>query len=187
VEFAPSKFKLWIYSIQPLLKFRPNTGRFWMDIINILLLAVIQMAVLPTFFGQYVYVDLMTPWIVTSIILQPFLYGAGLAVIAAIILENHSTAPAGMYIAILWVICVTINLIRSNFSWRLMLPWLATYAATTIWVLGFETLVIYVTRGTNVFEPIFVLSWIARFFICMAFGMYLCRKRYSSLINETEL
>jgi hypothetical protein len=184
VDYAPSKFKQWYYTVQPWLKFRPNTGRFWLDVVNILILAVIQLSIIPTFLGSYVYIDLITPWLITTIVFQRMRYSTGLCIITGLIIENHSMSPAGLYICAYWMICVVINLTRSNFSWRLTMPWLATFVGASFWITGFELLVLYITRDVSVFEPIFVLSMIAKFFLSIGFGMYLCRNRFSSIIDE---
>jgi hypothetical protein len=187
MELNPSRYRNFKLAIEPYLKFKPHTGYFWLDLINLLLVAMIQLAILPALMGGIVYIDLLTPWVVTGMVMQSLTHGSALGLVAALILETHSTAPAGLYICCFWVLCVAINLVRTNFSWRLKLPWFATYLISMIWVLGFENFYLFVSHGSENFDLHYLISIIGRFLIALAFGMILSHKRFPSLTDEKGL
>jgi hypothetical protein len=156
-------------------RLRPNTGKLYHDVINLLLIFVIQTSVLPTFLGSAIVIDLITPWLVMSFVRQKLFPSSVLALVGALALEMHSSFPAGLYICIYWIMANIIFQIKPALSWRLLVPWIVVYSVSALWVLFWESFVMVFTKGTEGIDEFFILTQFFRFAIAVTFGVMLCR------------
>ncbi len=154
-------------------RLRPNSGHLWKDIIFLLCIAFIQMTVLPSLFGSYGYLDLITPWLVVTFICQRPLKALCLASIAAIVLETRLAVPAGLYLCIYWILCSLLIQIRPALSWRYRTPWFVCYVGATLWVLLFESFVINFLQADLLAEPHYFVHALLRLIVATGYGMYL--------------
>ncbi len=132
---------------------RPYTRRLWLDLVYLLVIGAVHHTVLPSFTRHLFVIDLMTPWIVATFVVASLPRAAILGGCAALILETHSAAPAGLYICAYWIIAVVLHLTRSTLSWRHIFPWLVTLALSELWVMIFESFVSGVNEGAVRFDP----------------------------------
>ena len=152
---------------------RPYSGKLWLDVLFLLLIASIEQAVFPRGLFGYIPIDLICPWLIASIILQPF-HGALLqAFLGAWILETSTVAPAGMYLCIFFVFAIVIHLVRNSLSWRHRVPWAVTVFLSMMWIVLFESFVIAITRNSQQLGFEYCLSQFARLLISTAFGYLL--------------
>lgn len=162
--------------IIPELKLRPNTGRLWHDILFLLIVAVLQIFILPSLFGKRLVIDLLTPWLAISFVRQHALQATVLALVGACVLEMHDAVPAGMYIVIYWIMCNVIINMRLTLSWRHSIPWLVMYSLCSVWVIFFEAFVTILKVGVDALDLQYWWYQLIRVAISMAIGMYLCRE-----------
>jgi len=155
------------------LRMRPNTGRFWLDFLYVLAIVLLQQGILPSVFGNRIYFDLLTPWLVVSSVRQSLFTSTFLAMVAALALESRSAVPAGMYICAYWILVNAVHFVRELFSWRHSVPWLFTFAIAGTWIAGFETFILLVVRGWRYFEFPWIGIQLVRVLIVVAFGMLL--------------
>jgi hypothetical protein len=155
---------------------RPNTGRFWQDVIFLFFIAFVQTTVGPTLFGKFGYVDLVTPWIVITSIRQRPLQAILLTSIAAFLLETRLAVPAGLYLCAYWILCNLLIQIRPALSWRYRTPWFVCYLASTLWILLFESFVLHFLQPGLLTEVSYVMHMLIRVLVAVGFGMYLSRE-----------
>lgn len=173
MELALPKLGRLQEATRALLRFRPYSGRLWVDIILILFVGALHHTVLPSVTRSLVLIDLMTPWIVTTLVVAPLPVGATLALLGAVVLETHSAAPAGLYLCSYWVILAVLHLTRSTLSWRHAFPWLVTLVVSQVWVMSFETLVLLI--GDSALTGRYVFAQIFRLLLGTLCGWWLCQ------------
>lgn len=185
MELTYSRLRLAAAQLGPFLRsIGPHSGRLWLDLVLLLVVGALHHTVIPSLTGSLVPVDLMTPWLVTALVLETLPRGALLAAVAAMILETHTAAPAGLYLCAYWVVAVTLYLTRSTLSWRHAFPWLVTFFVSQLWVIVFETFVIAVSAGSLVLELSYVAAQTARLLFGILIGMVLCRRFMNSDVSE---
>ncbi len=155
---------------------RPNTGSLTKDLIFLLIIAFIQITVLPYLFGSLGYLDLITPWLVITFIRQRPLQGTIHVIVAALVLETRLAVPAGLYICAYWILANVIFTVRPALSWRYKTPWLVSYATATLWVMLFELFVINFLQTASLSQPVYIAQQVVRFLVSISFGMYLSRE-----------
>lgn len=165
-----------IRSVRPFLIFRPHTGYLWLDIFLLLIVSAMHFTIVPTLVGKVVLVDLLTPWLLTYFIAAPFRKSLTIGVLAALIMESHTSAPAGMYLSLFWVAFVTLWLVRVTLSWRHTFPWLVTFVVGELWIIFAESFV----HSVNISSITFRLNDLAglggRILFAAGAGMIFCRK-----------
>lgn len=164
MERVPSQPRLSLASLKPLLRPHPYTALMWVDIFFLLLVGALHSTIIPSIFGRYAIVDLMTPWLVCTFVAAPLLRSIVLGTLGAFILETHAASPAGMYMTAYWVIMAALWLTRSTLSWRHAFPWAVTFFISELWVVIFETFVMAVSEGT------FHLNFIQALHQCVRIG-----------------
>ncbi len=185
METTLSRVKFALSAARPWLRFRPHSGRLWLDLIYLLIVGALHFTMIPTLTGSWLPIDLMTPWLITCFVSEPLPRGALLGLAGAIILETHSAAPAGLYVCAYWVIATVLYFTRFTLSWRHIFPWVVTFFLGEIWVVGFETFVGAVNEGGYQFDWKFVLAQIARVLAAVALGLLLShRVRLSGVAEE---
>ncbi len=126
---------------------QPDSGLLWLDMFQILILATLQLSVFPSFTRGYLSIDLLTPWLVISLVRQMPWRAAILGAFTALLIETHSAVPAGLYFCAYFVIWVVILNVRDAISWNHFLPWFATATIATAAVTAFEALVVFLVNG----------------------------------------
>lgn len=179
-----SYLKLTLDSVRPALAMHPHTGRLWLDVVYLLIAGACHHTVLSSLTGSLFVVDLMTPWIVALLVMESLWRGAFLGAIAAIILETHSSAPAGLYLCAYWVIAVAIWLTRSTLSWRHTFPWIVTLTTAVLWIAAFESLVLAISAGGALLSWAYVGQQILRVVVAVALGMLISRPLRNKALEE---
>lgn len=149
---------------------RPFAQNPWMDAVYIGLIAVLQTTILPTFFPQDLVVDLLTPWLAVSMVLLPPTLCLPLMVLAALIIETHSAAPAGLYISAYWMLGVAITLSAHAIAWTNKAPWLSLVILSETWLFAAEFLVGFLAGQEPSVEPRYYIFQILRFGLSAYFG-----------------
>lgn len=158
---------------------RPHTGTLWKDIVFLLMIAFFQTTFIPSIFGDFIRVDLLTPWLVMTAIRQQWPSATLLAIIAALCLETRTSTPAGLYLCSYWIMTNIIIQVRAALSWRHQVPWFITYLMASLWVNLFETFVIFLSNGNTFMNWQYWVAVSCRTVTAVAFGMYLCREWHS--------
>ncbi|MFY7929682.1 MAG: hypothetical protein ACOVS5_12495 [Oligoflexus sp.] len=157
-------------------RLRPNTGRFWKDVIFLFIVVFIQTTVGPTLLGKFGFIDLMTPWIVITAIRQRPLQVILLTSLAAFLLETRLAVPAGLYLCAYWILCNILIQIRPALSWRYRTPWFVCYTGSALWILLFESFVLHFLQPGLLTETSYVIHMLIRVLVAAGFGMYLSRE-----------
>ncbi len=176
----------WI-SVLPHLRLRPYSGKLWLDVICLLVVGALHFTIIPTVTGSWLAVDVMTPWLVTVFVVEKLPRAALIGLVGSIILETHSSTPAGMYVCAYWVMLCVLQLTRATLSWRHIFPWVVTYLVTEIWVIGFETFVGAVYESGYQFDWKFLSGQIARVVAAMLIGLVLSHRFRTLGIAEEEV
>ena len=173
--------------LPPWLRFRPVAGPLWYDVVLILIVGALNQTVLPSLLHGFLPVDLMTPWLVTTLVLASLPRGLFITVLGALILETHSVAPAGLYLCAYWMIAAAVHLTRGTLSWRHALPWLLTFVFSQLWIIAFEAFVLSVTVG-----DLASLDWTSlalaslRLIIGVGIGLLLAQRSVASGLEPEE-
>jgi hypothetical protein len=173
-----------------ILHIRPNSGRLWLDTVYLLVIGAVHLSIAPVLLKSTIDIDLMTPWLVVSFVTESFWRATFLGFVGALILETHTGTAAGFYMCSYWVILVVLALVRTPLSWRHRFPWLVTFAAAELWVIGFECFVRAVNSTWAMFDLAFLIDQILRLLIAVGFGLLLVRRWSSldpSLFDEEEM
>lgn len=184
MERTSSHPRLSVASLKLLLKPQPYTGELSVDIIFLFLIGALHCTILPSLVGRYLLIDLMTPWLICTFVAAPLTHSIVLGILGALILETHSAAPAGMYMAAYWVIMAALWLTRSTLSWRHVFPWAVTFFVTELWVIAFETFVMAVSEGAFHFSFLQLVHQCLRLAVATLLGLALCRRFMSLGVGE---
>ena len=152
---------------------RPDTGRLWHDILFLFLIAALQFTIAPTFLGHYLVVDIMTPWLVVAFIRQGGPSAFVLALIGACIIETHTSAPAGVYICIYWIMHSVVMSVRATLSWWRFVPWLVTFILCETWAILFENFVAILQDDRRTYGVVYLLEQLLRLLLAVGIGMAL--------------
>jgi hypothetical protein len=166
--------------LAPYLIPKPWTGRLWLDLTYLLACAAVSQALLSDGPLAGLNLDLLTPWLVTGFILQPLPAAILLGLVGGLVLETHSTAPAGLYVCIYLVAAVVIGLVKNTLSWRHSVPWLVTMLSTAAWFVLFEGFVASVLKGPEILTPMYLLQQLTRIMSVAGIGM-ICLTWWRSL------
>lgn len=166
------------------LRIRPDTGKLWLDALYLIVIAVAQYSVLPQFFGQYLSVDLMTPWLITAFVRQPPHRHLLLGLLGGVLWETHSSAPVGTYLCAYWILAVMVGTVKETFSWHHWIPWLVTFAVAELALVVFEIVLIFVSRDPGTVDFYYSFAQLLRIGAAAAFGALLCRKWIIDAQNE---
>lgn len=153
------------------LRLRPITGRLWLDAVFVLLVASVQLSILPSLFRHVIYIDILTPWMVYIFVKQTGERSLVLALVAAFMLETYTLAPMGLYFCLYPLILAILVTIREPLSWRHGTPWAVTLAVTLAAVAISEVLVQAIALGTLAWPVTTYLSILARILLSWVAGM----------------
>lgn len=176
MDESVSPLRIAIRSVRPFMIFRPHAGWLWLDVILLLLVSALHFTILPTLVGKFLVVDLLTPWLLTYFVAAPFKKSLTIGVLAALIMETHSSAPAGMYLSLYWVTLVTLWLVRVSLSWRHAFPWLVTFSVGEAWIIFSEHFVHSVNLASVQITVNDLTAGLLRLLLAVVAGMLFCRK-----------
>lgn len=176
MDESVSTIRTAIRSVRPFLIFRPHTGHLWLDIILLLIVSALHFTIVPTMIGKVVLVDLLTPWLFTYFIAAPFRKSLTVGLLAALIMESHTSAPAGMYLSLFWVAFVALWLVRVSLSWRHTFPWVVTFVVGELWIIFAESFVHSVNISSITFRLNDLIGLAVRILFAVLAGMFFCRK-----------
>lgn len=185
MEESTSKLRLVARAVRPYMMFRPYTGHLWLDFFLLLVVSALHFTILPTIIGKIVLVDLLTPWLLTYFISAPFKKSLVIGVLTALIMETHTSAPAGMYLSLYWVALVTLWLIRVSLSWRHTFPWVVTFAAGELWIVFSEFFVHSVTLSAVSLTVTDLVEYLTRIAFAVGAGMiFSTRVRREGILED---
>ncbi len=188
LEESASTVRLALRAIQPYMMFRPYTGHLWLDFILLLFVSALHFTILPTLVGKIVLVDLLTPWLLTYFVVAPLKKSLVIGVLTALIMETHTSAPAGMYLSLYWVALVTLWLFRVSLSWRHAFPWVVTFTAGELWIVFSEFFVHSVTLSAVSVTLSDMVEYLARIAFAVGAGMiFSSRLRREGIAEDNPL
>jgi len=171
IEESTSTLRTIVRGLRPFMIFRPHTGHLWLDFLLLIFVSALHFTILPTLVGKIVLVDLLTPWLLTYFISAPFKKSLVIGILTGLIMETHTSAPAGMYLSLYWVALVTLWLIRISLSWRHAFPWLVTFAVGELWIVFSEFFVHSVTLSAVSVTLSDLVGYLARIAFAVGAGM----------------
>jgi hypothetical protein len=157
-------------------KIRPYTGSLSKDFLFLLIISALHYSVIPSIVGRSILVDLLTPWLVVTMVAGSTSKWIFLTLLGAFLMETRTSAPAGMYLTSYWMIGTGIYLTRTSLSWRHYLPWFLTLLIAQLWVILTELFVNHVMLGHWHLSIQEILAQSSRLIFAVGFGMILCRK-----------
>ncbi len=166
-------------------KLSPNSGKLWVDILLLFIVSALHFSILPSLLGGYIYLDLITPWLITTFVLSPLGKSIILAVIGGWVMETHSVAPTGIYICIYWMVAVGVHVTRSTLSWRHMTPWVLTYFASGFWVFLFESFLQGLSEASMLLNLHYLYMQLSELAFTVIVGLLLTERfRRSGILEE---
>ena len=186
METPLSHLKDYRIRLAALFEFSPYTGRLWLDLMLLGLAVILQQAILPTLTLELFPIDLITPWLVVGFVSQPLARSTLMLIIAALLVELHTAAPAGIYLCAFWVIAVTLWMVRSSLSWWHAFPWLVTFTAAELWVVFFEYFVRSIAAGSFSIVPTDLAKEALRVAMSVGLGMILCQAFMRAKLVEDD-
>lgn len=155
---------------------KPNSGKLWIDLLNLFAIIWIQSTLFPSMSWRLINIDLITPWLVISFIRQKFGTSTFLCVVASLGLELRSTMPAGLYVCAYWMIANVIIQVRPTLSWRHKVPWAVTFLLAALWISFFETAALAISLDSFTANWHYWLDQLIRITSCVSVGMYLSKE-----------
>ncbi|MBF0441946.1 MAG: hypothetical protein HQK54_08590 [Oligoflexales bacterium] len=168
-----------IIDFLPELRPRPDSGRFWLDIIFLLFIVLLQQSILPRLIGSFLVIDLLTPWLVICFSRQGLSASLLLAVLAAFALETHTSVPKGLFFCIYFIILTAIHLIRGTLSWEHDITWIVAFGFSEFWCIAFESFVVYFKVGFDYFSLVYFVDQILKITVAIFFGININRWRHN--------
>ena len=188
MEESTSTLRAAVRAIRPYMMFRPYTGHLWLDFILLLVVSALHFTILPSLIGKIVLVDLLTPWLLTYFVAAPFKKSLVIGALTALIMETHTSAPAGMYLSLYWVALVALFLFRVSLSWRHTFPWFVTFTAGELWIVFSEFFVHSVTLSAVSVTLTDLIECVARIAFAVGAGMmFSSRVRREGIMEDNPL
>ena len=150
---------------------RPCTGKWWLDVIWVSVIAAIHQHVIPSVLGSSIPIDLITPWLVISFVVGSPFEVFLVWILGSMFLETASNAPKGLYLCSYWIVLCVLMLSRKTLSWKLVAPWLVTFFLASFWISQFETLVIFIKQDPTQLDFGYFFSQLLRVLIVCLIGM----------------
>jgi hypothetical protein len=179
---GPSRVQRILSALWP----RPDCGNFLLDLFHMFMLVAVEQAMIPHNALGVFRVDLLTPWLIVSFVLAPLRKSLPIAVMAGLLQETRSAAPAGLYISAYWSAAIALNYIRHTLSWRHMGPWAVTVICGMTWVVAFETLVTALTQDAGRIGIRYAFEQIFRVGIAAAIGVMFSQTSRLNLPPEEQ-
>lgn len=111
-----------------------NDSRFYLQLLALVPLAVLQLSLLPALLAGYVICNVITVWVVLNAVLLRLPQALTLALLSALLLETHSTAPRGLYLCAYGTLVGALHLIKGLVTWNMRSAWLVVVVAAELWL-----------------------------------------------------
>jgi hypothetical protein len=154
---------------------RPNTGLWWADILWLSIIAALNQHIIPSIFGSGIPIDILTPWLVVSFVVESPFKASTIWLLGAMFLETSTDAPKGLYLCAYWIVLSTLLLSRKTLSWKHAVPWLVTFFFASFWIGNFETLMIFLRQDAKQLDFMYFFGQLIRVIISCLFGMTLAQ------------
>ena len=119
-----------------------DDSRLYLQLLVLVLLAVVQLSILPALLAGYVVCNVITVWVVLNAVFLRLPKALLLALCSALLLETHSSAPVGLYLCAYGTLVGTLHLVRGLITWNMGSTWLAVIAAAELWLLLLENVAV---------------------------------------------
>lgn len=140
----------------------------------ILILLFFQCFFLPNVFGENLYFDLVTPWLIIIFVYDHSWRAVLLSILAAVTIETQGAIPFGLYMCAYWVLGTLLFFVRSHISWQNFFPWLVVIICSQIWIIGVEELEGFLKVGffSSLAPEIFFYQW-TRIILATLIGIFM--------------
>ena len=115
-----------------------DDSKLYLQMLALVPLAVLQLGILPALLAGYVICNVMTVWVVLNAVLLRLPQALTLALLSALLLETHSTAPRGLYLCAYGTLVGALHLIKGLVTWNMSSAWLAVVAVAELWLMLLE-------------------------------------------------
>ncbi len=149
----------------------PHTRSWGPDIAVLAMVAIVQINILPNLTGGFEVLDVLTPMLAIAAVQLPIFRAIFLGVVAALLVEPHSSQPAGYFFCSYGIMLCTIVFFRDHVSWRQPNTWLVTLSLCCIWHKGFSAFVYQVAVGTAETSPKYWLALLLSAVLSIGLGM----------------
>lgn len=174
-----------LQSFLSFLKPRVNSGYLLMDALFICLLMAIQRSILPDLIPvPYFEADLLTPWVLVSVVQMSYRRAAFIVIFASIVSETHSSLPIGTTFVAYWIFFNVLHFFRDLLSWRHLVPWFSTFFLVIFWTGIFEWFVMAVLRADQHISWAMLGQLFLRITSGVLFGLFLTRNFYDVKLRE---
>lgn len=114
-----------IHHLQELLKPLPYKKNIGFDLASLFLLSILQYQLIPLAFGTLGIINLFIPWVGLYLIRDDHMFRCCTIIsIASILMETHSSTPAGMYFVGFIIFYAVLILVKHQFSWDNYKTWI---------------------------------------------------------------
>ncbi len=119
-----------------------DDSRFYLQLLVLVPLVVLQLGILPALLAGYVVCNLITIWVVLNAVLLRLPHALTLALLLALMLETHTTAPRGLYLCAYGTLVGALHLVRGLVTWNMCSAWLVVITAAELWLLVLENIAV---------------------------------------------
>lgn len=165
----------WFTQTLPEYRPRPHTGRLWLDVFYLFVIAALEQSLLRSLTGTYLVFDLLTPWLLLGVVQRRPGSAITITALAALVREAQSSIPAGTYLCAYWIITSIIVQVRPALSWRNISSWFAMFAVSSLFLIVFSVFVELLLGGEAHLDVVFSLSAFLQVVVSVSFGLMLCR------------
>ena len=107
-----------------------------------IIVSILQLGGIDAFAHPFCHIDMITPWLITLLIVHPPLVIFSFVGVATFLQEIHRVYPAGFYLTTYSIICLPVVLIKHQMSWRKPLTWVVVMGLATSVVTVLEEIII---------------------------------------------
>lgn len=158
------------------LRFHPINEQFWPNVLLTVFVCFIQTSLIPNTFGKYIYIDLVTIWLVYTFVFHRFARSLIIMTIASIFLETTTTTPFSMYFCAYLLPLSLISAFREPISWHHFTPWFVTLISILLWVIAWEYAVVSLKLKTFYFNWDYIIKTVVRIVLSLIVGIILFQR-----------
>lgn len=115
-----------------------DDSRLYLQMLALVPLVVLQLGILPALLAGYVICNIITVWVVLNAVLLRLPQALTLALLSALLLETHSTAPRGLYLCAYGTLVGALHLVKGLVTWNMCSAWLVVVATAELWLTVLE-------------------------------------------------
>jgi len=131
-------------------------------------------------------IDIVTPWLVISILLYPGLQICFLGVLSGFLLEVHNNLIKTYFISLYWSLLGVLLIARSKIVLQNYLSWVIVLLLAQIWILFFDFCVFF-SRDSLIqfFSQKYLICFFMRITISIA-SVTLCKNKIQHLLHSEK-